>query len=207
MANILLLCRDNNFHSIFLSHSGAQKSFVEQLCLNIKRYDRYPFFDKCRDSLPIGCHFPSLIFDAIKRCRVGVVVLSEEFFSQSKWPMLEFVAMVKRQTHDPNFIIMPVFLHIKRAECRKKVNRDRWLTKHWQAWAKEDKRINLNKWQEALEVFGRINGVSLNDKFDEVKCRGEIVEALIKAVPPLTRWDDSHVQGRSRMCVVRFSFF
>jgi hypothetical protein len=202
LANILLLCRDDDFHSIFLSHSGAQKSFVEQLCVDIKRYDRYPFLDKRRDSLAIGCHFPKVIFDAIEKCRVGVVVLSEEFFSRSKWPMLELVAMVKRRTHDPTFIIMPVFLHMKRAECRNKVNHNRWLTQHWQGWAKEDNKIDLNKWQEALEVFGPINGVSVNDKLDEVKCRGEVVEALCKEVPPRTRWDDSHVQGRSRMCSV-----
>jgi hypothetical protein len=34
-----MVCRDDNYfepkHSIFLSHSGAQKSFVKQLCMNM----------------------------------------------------------------------------------------------------------------------------------------------------------------------------
>ena len=80
---------------MFLSHSGAQKDFVEQLCVDLQRWDRYPFFDKLRSSLPIGERFPKRIFDAIEQCPVGVVVLSEEFF-MSKWPMLELHAMVKK---------------------------------------------------------------------------------------------------------------
>ena len=41
---------------------------------------------------------------------------------------------------------------------------------------------------------------------DEVKYRAEIVQAICKEVPPRTRWDVSHVQGRSRLSMVRFSF-
>ena len=33
-------------HKVFLSHSGAQKDFVEQLCVDLQRLDRYPFIDK-----------------------------------------------------------------------------------------------------------------------------------------------------------------
>ncbi|KAG0620243.1 hypothetical protein M758_4G201100 [Ceratodon purpureus] len=66
-------------HKIFLSHSGAQKDFVEQLCIDLEGCDRYPFFDKRQCSLPIGEEFPKLIFDAIRQCQVGVVILSEDF--------------------------------------------------------------------------------------------------------------------------------
>ena len=140
-------------HLVFLSHSGAQKSFVDQLCLDIERQDRYPFFDKSRDSLSIGCNFPNLIFQAINQCQVAVVVLSEEFFSRSNWPLLELAALVRRKTHDPKLIIMPVFLGLTHAQCRDKLNHERWM-RVWQGWAETGSRIDSREWQAALEVFG-----------------------------------------------------
>lgn len=68
---------------MFLNHIGAQKSFVEQLCVDLERCDRYPFFDTRRYSLPYGENFPNLIFEAIEHCEVGVVILSEEYFIRS----------------------------------------------------------------------------------------------------------------------------
>ena len=41
-------------HTIFMSHSGAQKNFVEQLCEDLIRAKQAPFFDKRPDSLPKG---------------------------------------------------------------------------------------------------------------------------------------------------------
>lgn len=176
---------------------------MAQLCVDIQRHDRYPFFDKHRDSLSVGCHFPDLIFKAINQCQVAVVVLSEEFFSRSKWPMLELATLVKRKTQDPKLVIMPIFLGMTHSQCCQKINHTRWL-RVWQGWAKVDSRINLEEWFAAWKVFGYTNGISLNDEMDEVKCRQEIVEAICKEVPPKTKWDDSHVQGRSRLCLVRF---
>jgi hypothetical protein len=34
-------------HTIFLSHSGQEKSFVEQLCEDLKCVNHSPFFDYC----------------------------------------------------------------------------------------------------------------------------------------------------------------
>jgi hypothetical protein len=76
------VCSDQSLeskHKVFLSHSGAQKDFVEHLCVDLERCDRYPFFDKRRNSFRIGEKFPKLIFDAIEQCWVAVVVLSESF--------------------------------------------------------------------------------------------------------------------------------
>jgi hypothetical protein len=185
---------------VFLSHSGIQKGFVEQLCLDIQRCDRVPFFDKQRESLPIGEHFPKLIFQAIQQCQVGVVVISEDFFSRSKWPMLELVAMVKKKMQNPNFKIIPVFLGISHTQCQDKTSHNRWLAK-WHTWVQHDNRIDLQEWKKALEVFRSTNGISYNE-LGEVKCREEIVEAICKLVPPETKWDDSHVQGRIRFCKV-----
>ena len=186
---------------MFLSHSGIQKSFVEQLCLDVERSDRVPFFDKRRESLPIGEHFPNIIFQSIQQCQVGVVVLSKDFFSCTKWPMLELVAMVKLKLQNSNFKIIPIFLGISHSQCRDETNHKKWLVL-WDGWARQDDRIDIQEWKKALEVFGPTNGISCND-LDEVTCRKEIVEAICKIIPPESSiWDDSHVQGRIWICKV-----
>jgi acylphosphatase len=60
----------------------------------------------------------------------------------------------------------------------------------------------VEKWKQALLIFGPTNGLIYNEVSGEVKFREEIVEAICELVPPETRWDDSHVQGRSRLCEV-----
>ncbi|KAG0603715.1 hypothetical protein M758_10G115900 [Ceratodon purpureus] len=187
-------------HKVFLSHSGAQKDFVEQLCLDIERCDRHPFFDKRRSSLPIGEKFPPLIFDAIRQCHAGVLVLSKEFFSKTKWPMLELVAMV-RELKSPNsrLKLIPVFYKLSREEWLDDENRLEWFAQ-WKEWASVDERICIEEWKKALDVLKSINSLMMRD--GEVHLRREIVDAVCKLVLPETRWDDSHVQGRSRLCEI-----
>jgi hypothetical protein len=177
---------------------------VEQLCVDLERCDRYPFFDKRHSSLPFGENFPQLIFQAIQGCQVGVVVLSQDFFIRTKWPMLELVAMAKLKQQNPNFMIIPVFLHISHTECRDEMNRSHWLSV-WREWAFSDNRINLQEWKEAFELLGPTKGLAFNEGLGEVKFREEIVEAICMVVPPKNRWDDSHVQGKSRVCKVRLN--
>jgi hypothetical protein len=191
-------------HKIFLSHSGAhsgaQKGFVEQLCVDLERCDRHPFLDKRRDSLPIGSNFPSLIFQAIEQCQVGVVVLSQEFFT-SKWPMLELVAMTNVKKRNPGFVIMPVLLGISLSQCRDLDNHRKWLS-IWRAWAESDNRIDMKDWENALHLFGPTNALIYNPDLGELDFREEIVEAICQLVPPETRMEDSYIQGRSRLCKV-----
>ncbi|KAG0621673.1 hypothetical protein M758_3G039500 [Ceratodon purpureus] len=187
-------------HQIFLSHSGAQKSFVEQLCVDLERCDRHPFLDKRRESLPIGSEFPSLIFQAIEQCLVGVVILSHEFFT-SKWPMLELVAMTNFKKRKPDYVIMPVLLGISLSECQDLDNHRKWLST-WRTWADSDSRIDMKDWENALKLFGPTNALKFNSDLGELKFREEIVEAICQLVPPETKLEDFHVQGRSRLCKV-----
>ncbi|KAG0601423.1 hypothetical protein M758_11G109500 [Ceratodon purpureus] len=187
-------------HSIFLSHSGAQKNFVEQLCVDLESCNRSVFFDKRSDSLPKGEPFPQHIFNAIQECQVGVVVLSEEFFS-SKWPMLELVAMSKRmRLGNSRLRIMPIFLSMSPVECRDVTNHGRWLST-WCEWAQEDKRMDIEEWKEAVKLLGPMNGF-YKVGLGEVKFRKEIVKEICKVVRPTTTWDDSHVEGGSRLCKI-----
>jgi hypothetical protein len=199
------VCSDQSLeskHKVFLSHSGAQKDFVEQLCVDLERCDRYPFFDKRRNSLPIGEKFPKLIFNAIKQCRVAMVVLSKEFFMRSKWPMLELNAMVK-EFEKPNsrIKIIPVFYFISINAFKDLKKHNEW-TSQWRNWALNDKRINVEEWERALRVMGSINSLVLKEGCGDVKLRDDIVAEVCGLVPCETRWDDSHVQGRARSCKV-----
>ena len=185
---------------MFLSHSGAQKDFVEQLCVDLQRRDRYPFFDKLRSSLPIGERFPKRIFDAIEQCHVGVVVLSEEFF-MSKWPMLELHAMVKKYKKPKSrMTIIPVFYLISVDDMKDSKKRKQWMSK-WKELALKDKRIHVQDWIECSKVLESIKGL-MKESMDDVKFREEIVKVICQKVPSETRWDDSHVQGRLRICEV-----
>ncbi|KAG0615190.1 hypothetical protein M758_5G022300 [Ceratodon purpureus] len=183
-------------HKVFLSHSGAQKSFVEQLCVDLERRDRYPFFDRRQSSLPIGKNFPNLIFEAIEQCEVGVLVLSEEFFTRSKWPMVELVAMRK----NPNLELIPVYFDIAVKQVCNLEKQKRWL-KVWHGWSLNDTRIDIEEWQRALKALGPINGL-IYDGLSEVSFREKIVDVVCELVLPQSKWKDSHVQGRSRLCQV-----
>ena len=187
---------------MFLSHSGAQKNFVEQLCVDFERCDIYPFFDKLQSSLPIGEKFPNLIFHAIGQCQVGVLVFSDEFFTRTKWPMLELVAMVREfKRPSPSIRIIPIFYFMSRLEWLDEGHRSRWVLK-WNEWASDDKRINVEEWKEALNFVKAINSKVIEKGTSEVACRKEIVEVVSEYVLPETRWDDSHIQGRVRLCEV-----
>ena len=183
-------------HRVFLCHSGAQKGFVEQLDKDLRSVDQNPFFDKDRESLPIGDHFPTLILRAIERCDVGVVFLSEEFFMRSHWPMFEVVKMVECGRR-----IMPIFLGISPGDLSNEEKVAKWKWK-WEAWAKDNGRIDVAKWESTLRFLRPLNGLVYNNSVGEVKFREEIVKEVCKMVPSTYAWDDSHVQGMSRICKV-----
>ncbi|KAG0598288.1 hypothetical protein M758_12G061400 [Ceratodon purpureus] len=189
-------------HKVFLSHSGVQKDFVEQLCVDLERCDRFPFFDKLQSSIPIGEKFPKLIFDAIEQCQVGVVILSEDFFMKSKWPMLELNAMIKKLArHNSRITIIPVFYQISIEAFKNTKNHSRWILQ-WKKWASIDKRINVEEWKEVLRVMEAINSIVAKKGISDVSLREVIVAEICRLVPLETRYDNSHIQGCSRICKV-----
>ena len=169
--------------------------------MDFERRDRYPFFDIRHHSLPIGKNFPKLIFEAIEQCEVGVVILSNEFFTQSKWPMLELVAMTK----NPKLIIIPVYFGVSLKQIRDPKQQKEW-TSIWHSWAKKAKKgrgIDIEEWCGALKSLGPINSL-FYDGISEVSFRDKIATAVCDIVLPETKFEDSHMQGRSRMCKVGF---
>jgi hypothetical protein len=115
--------------------------------------------------------------------------------------MLELVAMANVKKRKPSFTIMPILLGLTFSQCCDVANHKHWLSL-WHIWAKSDSRIDVKGWENALQLFGPTNALKYNFELGEVTFRAKIVEAICKLVPPGTQFEDSHVQGRSRLCKV-----
>ncbi|KAG0605641.1 hypothetical protein M758_9G076000 [Ceratodon purpureus] len=149
-------------HKIFLSHSGAQKYFVENLCKDLEDHHRFPFFDIRESSLPKGERFPEHIFEAAQQCNLAVVVVSEEYFT-SKWPMIELVEFVRAKSgRNPNLKILPLFMGLSHSEFSDQTRQEGWFRK-WAELAEEDRsRINVAEWKEALKEVKAFNGMQFH---------------------------------------------
>ncbi|KAG0575671.1 hypothetical protein KC19_5G022200 [Ceratodon purpureus] len=193
-------------HRIFLSHSGAQKDFVEILCEALENHGRFPFFDRRHSSLPKGESFPERILAAARQCQMGVVVVSEEYF-MSKWPMIELDAFVQtrlkqeEQQSETKLKILPLFYKLSLAEFENEERRAAWYSK-WEDLAKEDKRINISSWKDSLRQLKRFNGIEYHHNMSLMAYRDEIKDSICNEVPPDVKWDDSHVQGGAKLCQV-----
>jgi hypothetical protein len=187
-------------HKIFMSHNGAQKLFVEYLCMELERCLRYPFFDIREDSLPIGEKFPGHIFSAIQQCHVGVVILSREFLT-SKWPMMELVAMVEEAKGRDNFKLIPIFLHISPIELSNIGNVEHWRGDWKDLALKNPGRIEVEKWEVAVKYLHSLNGLVKGGsrEFDFLK---SVVDRICAIVPAELKLEDSNIQGKSRLCKV-----
>lgn len=189
-------------HTIFLSHSGAQKDFVESLCADLEDCNRFPFFDKRSSSLPKGEKFAKLILEAAKRCKMAVVVVSEEYFT-SKWPMLELNTFVQATLgFNPQLKILPLFFGMSVSEFGNSSRQEGWFHE-WERWAKGDARIKPLEYKYALKVLQSFNGIEFNPEMRDISIyQRDVVASICTIISPDVKWDDFHVQGRSNLCEV-----
>ncbi|KAG0606381.1 hypothetical protein M758_9G136500 [Ceratodon purpureus] len=192
-------------HKIFLSHSGAQKYFVENLCKALEDHHRFPFLDIRPRCLPKGERFPQHIFEAAQQCSLAVVVVSEEYFT-SKWPMLELVEFVRAQKsgRNPNLKILPLFTALSVSEFSDQTRQDGWFRK-WAEWAEDDlsMRINAADYKEALKEVKAFNGMQFHQDMRKLATyQKHVVRMICQLVSPDVKWYDAHVQGGSNICEV-----
>ncbi|KAG0576588.1 hypothetical protein KC19_5G091900 [Ceratodon purpureus] len=192
-------------HKIFLSHSGAQKYFVENLCKALEDHHRFPFLDIRPRCLPKGERFPQHIFEAAQQCRLAVVVVSEEYFT-SKWPMIELVEFVRarKSGRNPNLKILPLFLGLTVSEFGDQKRQEGWFRK-WTEWAENDPsiRINVAEYKEALKEVKAFNGMKFHQDMRELASfELDAVRMICKMVSPDVKWYNTHVQGGSNICEV-----
>jgi hypothetical protein len=187
-------------HTVFLSYSGAQRDCVDQLCVDLERVGYNPFFDRRHESLEEGATFIEPLFDAIRKCRLFVLVLSEDYFTRTKWPMMELAAAVAAQSENPNLKLLPLFFKLSVSEFKAEERRADWF-KCWTDWASQTSRIDVTKWKEALKVVEVCTGPPFSAGKGEVEYRKLIVETICR-ICPNSAFDLSHVVGRERSCQV-----
>ncbi|KAG0601125.1 hypothetical protein M758_11G085900 [Ceratodon purpureus] len=199
-------------HDIFLSHSGKQKDFTEHLEKELKRWGYTTFFDVRNDSIPNGTKFPEHIFSAASQCPVAILILSEDFFTNSKWPMLELAAFVDAQNKSREMglperpFILPVYFRLSWYECTEdKKRRSRWLST-WKKWEKLPAEkgippINVHKWELALkDVLRNTGGPAYKQSSREAGLIDEVVKAVRHLLPPPKFSSDARIRGKRRIC-------
>lgn len=146
-------------HKIFISHSGAQKDFAEQLCLDLERRGFiFPFFDQRHHSLPKGKYFVPLIKEAAPHCLVAVILLSEDFLC-SKWPMIELAEFHgAQQAENQRLNMLPLFYKLSVKDLGERAVEERWMPT-WRQLASGDERIDVHKWSAAVRALRKVNGL------------------------------------------------
>ena len=192
-------------HKIFLSHSGAQKPFVEQLCKDLEACNHFAFFDQRPTSLPKGEKFAALIIDAAQRCQVAVVVLSEMYLS-SKWPMLELVEFVRAmKSGNKSLRLLPLFYKASVVDLSDESIENKWRPR-WMKLAETDQRLDIEEWAAAVRELRRVNSLPF-DKFgnSEVLYREAIVKEIFMLSPPDFLHDISEIFGCDRLTRVSYN--
>jgi hypothetical protein len=191
-------------HRIFLSHSGFQKDFVEQLCVDLEaRGYCFPFFDLRYHSLPKGKDFVPLIKEAAQLCHVAVIVLSEEFLC-SKWPMIELAEFhAAQQAGNQKLNMLPLFYKLSVDDLDDETIEGCWMPK-WIKHASEDERIDVAKWSAAVRALRAVNGLKFGkDAMSEVGYRKDVVRSISRLSPPeLLNGSCRDVVGYDRLCQV-----
>lgn len=105
--------------------------------------------------MPKGEKFPTLIFDAAKKCQVAVVVLSTEYLS-SRWPMLELVEFVRARRENKSLKLFPLIYKAKVDDLSDESILIKWRPK-WMKVAGGDSRVNLDDWAAAVRELRGVN--------------------------------------------------
>ena len=198
---------------IFLSHTGAQKGFVERLYrrLSIVYTSDCVFFDS---AMKRGVDFVQEMFQAIKQCELAIVVMSPEYF-RKRWPMAELAAIVEAQKSPTQLDsidfgvskdspkkrhIVPLYYTLKVEDFRNEEERNEWR----QAWKKIIKKKSnhyndktLECWEEAIKTLSPTRTGCVFCRNSEEKYIEEIVIHICKLVAPSPPY--TCVQGLERL--------
>lgn len=146
-------------HTIFLSHSGKQKEFTRFLFNGLNNACYLPFFDASDESLRKGEEWFPTMMDAARQCRVAILVLTDDFFLNSKWPMIELNEFAKaKKGSNPKLRILPLYFGITHEQFN--VKKMEWL-RAWKKWKVQDKRIDLKEWEKSLSIIKENNPLTL----------------------------------------------
>ncbi|KAG0586256.1 hypothetical protein KC19_2G076200 [Ceratodon purpureus] len=201
------ICEPQPKHDIFLSHSGQEKPFVEQLYHDLRSVNQRAFFDQDSNCLAKAEKFAREIIDAAGRCRVGVVVVSEGYLT-SKWPMLELSRFVECGVK-----VFPLFFKLSPSDLKGNEVETKWKLSWRQLVERgEVKEEVLESWSKAVKELRSWNGLEYG-KFanSEYKYRCAVVEEICKLWPPRVKCSTDvpkdEIQGYERLCKMASSMF
>ena len=114
--------------------------------------------------------------------------------------MIELNGFMQAYKKDKTLKILPLFFGLNVGEFSDSARQEEWFKK-WETMAKKDHRIKVGEWKECLKWFGAFNGLVYDRHSKEVVAyRKEIVSNICKSIPSDIKYDESHVQGRSKLC-------
>eukprot|EP00250_Pteridium_aquilinum_P020667 c24905_g1_i1 orf=336-3284(+) len=185
-------------HDIYLSHSRFQRGFAKELYKELNQ-NFSTFIDITLHSLSPGENWPKRILDAACTCKLAVVILSEEFVC-SMWPMIELSVFVDAMPSGVR--ILPLFFKLSPSDLNNESNLTRWVTS-WELFAKQDSRIVVSKWKEALRILGLQNGLIFDAATEgELAYSYRIVASISQIIPSAIKYDTHYVHGKDRLCKV-----
>ena len=185
-------------YNIFVSFNKAQGEFVEQLCMDLERHNRFAWFDKPSSNLRGDP-------PEIAECEMVVVVVSEEYFTSSMLELRKFHKIMEASMINKKLKILPLFFGLNVHEV---YNRQEEWFKVWKKmlpmyWYHL---LNLDECKQSLKLILGFNGLVYNrdSKLEGlVAYRKEIVSKICKVVPPtMSRLDELRFQERSKLCKV-----
>ena len=173
-------------YKVYLSFKGgsADERFAEQLDKDLEVLDQPVFCHVRPNCLPLGQMYAPIILNTCRKCKVGVVVLSEEYLV-SKWPMMELVEFV-RAMRDENrsFNLIPLYFKIAVGDLSEQSIQEKWRPR-WEELVDRGivQRENLEEWATAVRILKSINGLSFEANWNsEMMYREAIVEAIQSAL-------------------------
>lgn len=190
---------------IFVSSSTTQDWFVAQLCEDLRRRNRVPFFE-AQDARMSTSNIEEYEFchPDIAKFKMVVVVVSEEYCTSS-CKLTQLHHIMKASVTNENLKILPLFFGLNVDEiCNRQEGWFKVLeetTTFNASWPNK-----LDDWKQSLKLILGFNGLVYNQdsKLEGlVAYRKEIVSNICKVVPPtMSHLDELCFHERSQLCKV-----
>ncbi|MED6110185.1 hypothetical protein PIB30_040672 [Stylosanthes scabra] len=144
----------------------------------------------------MGDQVDSTLMEAIKRSRMFIVVMSENYVSSS-WCLMELEEMLKYSNNGTKRPIFPIFYHVEPAEVRHQISE-----KSKKAMEDHERRVGIDKvkeWKLALSTLCGLSGqhIVVNKEY-ETQVMGEIAEKVLakyREIKQLLNRFDSQVEA------------
>ncbi|MED6149840.1 hypothetical protein PIB30_066424 [Stylosanthes scabra] len=165
-------------YDVFLNFRGEDTrfAFTDYLYHGLADVKKLQVF---RDDpgLELGDEIKPALMEAIKRSRMFIVVMSENYVSSS-WCLLELEEMLKYSNNGTKRLLVPIFYRVAPAEVRYQIS-----IKSKEAMKKHEERHGKDKvlaWKSALSTVCGLSGEHILDKGDhyETEVIGKVAEQV-----------------------------